>query len=227
MIRDNVIVRLAAYYIAVLALFVMSILLFPSFADLQLSARAQQVQSLEGPVMTEAPSVTGNRLEAMFQPRSITSVGVGMLAALLLVLPLAWTYMWTRRPKKYRRALAQSLIALPVAVALVVFLVKDSLALAFSLAGVVAAIRWRTSLRDTRDAVFTFVAIGVGLAAGVQLVMVAFVASAFFNFLVLSITRWDVGRRPMQLDGWTLRPAAEHQVSATEEISQPSREQSG
>jgi hypothetical protein len=105
-----------------------------------------------------------------------------------------------------------------VAVALVLFLVKGSLALAFSLAGVVAAIRWRTRLDDTMDAVFTFVAIGIGLATGVQYLFVAFIASAFFNFLILFMTRFEFGRNPMQLDGWTLRPLSEHQTAPTEDV---------
>ncbi len=94
--------------------------------------------------------------------------------------------------------------------ALVLFLVKGSIALAFGLAGVVAAIRWRTRIDNTMDAVFTFVAIGIGLASGIRHLTIAFAASAFFNFLVLWMTRWHVGRSPMQLDGWTLKRATEH-----------------
>jgi len=48
----------------------------------------------------------------------------------------------------------------------VVLIVRDSVALAFSLAGIVAAVRFRNTLRDTKDAVYIFLAIAVGLAAG-------------------------------------------------------------
>lgn len=46
-------------------------------------------------------------------------------------------------------------------------MVKNSVALAFSLAGAVAGVRFRSSLSDTADALYIFVAIGVGLAAGI------------------------------------------------------------
>jgi hypothetical protein len=59
----------------------------------------------------------------------------------------------------------QLLIILPLVVAGIVVLVKDSLALAFSLAGIVAAVRFRNTLDDSKDAVYVFLATGVGLAA--------------------------------------------------------------
>jgi len=105
-----------------------------------------------------------------------------------------------------------------VAVALVLFLVKGSLALAFSLAGVVAAIRWRTRLDNTMDAVFASVAIGIGLASGIQHLMAACAASGSFNFLILWMTRVRLERCPMQMRGWRLGPAVEHQTKATEDV---------
>ena len=218
MIWNNVIVRLLVWYLAVLALFWAIMTAFPSVVELQLAERARV------PVGFSATTEVARSLEQsvepkLLDPRAVVPVVIGMVGALLLSLPLSWTYSWTRRPKKIRRAVAQTLIALPVAVALVLFLVKGSLALAFSLAGVVAAIRWRTRLDNTMDAVFTFVAIGIGLATGVQYLLIAFIASAFFNFLILVMTRYQFGRDPMQLDGWTLRPVSEHQVESTQEIT--------
>ena len=92
-----------------------------------------------------------------------------MIAAFALAVPVAWTYMWTRRMKGYRQSVVHSLILLPVVVAGVVVLVKSSIALAFSLAGIVAAVRFRNTLDDSKDAVFIFFATVLGLAAGVQI----------------------------------------------------------
>jgi len=43
--------------------------------------------------------------------------------------------------------------------------VQNSLALTFRLAGVVAAVGFRTTLRDVRDVVFIFLVIAMGFAA--------------------------------------------------------------
>jgi len=73
----------------------------------------------------------------------------------------------------------QVLIVLPMIVAGVVLIVSNSLALAFSLGGVVAAVRFRTNMSDSRDIVFIFLAIAVGFAAGVQDITIALGDNAY------------------------------------------------
>jgi hypothetical protein len=85
-----------------------------------------------------------------------------------------------------------------------VFLVKGSLALAFSLAGIVAAVSFRTALEEPLDGVYLFLVIGTGLAAGVQLLFVALIASVVFNTVTLTIWRLNVGSQPAVLEGWRL-----------------------
>jgi hypothetical protein len=115
-----------------------------------------------------------------------------MLGALLIMMPVTWIYMVTRRHRGYEEAVVHSLLILPLAVTGIVMIVQYSVALAFSLAGIVAAVRFRTTLEDTKDAVYVFLAIGVGVACGVQALGLAFVLSIMFNgvILVLWATRF-------------------------------------
>ena len=126
-------------------------------------------------------------------------VAAAVLAAFALALPVAWTYMWTRRMKGYRQSVVHSLILLPVVVAGVVVLVKSSVALAFSLAGIVAAVRFRNTLDDSKDAVFIFFATVLGLAAGVQ-IGAAVVMSMLFIAIVLTLWYSDFARTPPGLE---------------------------
>ena len=123
--------------------------------------------------------------------RSI-STGMVTLGAFLLSLPVAWVYMYTRR-LRYDRALVHSVIILPLVVAGIVVVVKDSIALAFSLAGIVAAVRFRNTLKDPRDAVYIFLALGIGLSSGVQALDIALVSSLAFNIAVLVLWKFNVG----------------------------------
>jgi hypothetical protein len=125
---------------------------------------------------------------------------VAMASAGTLGLPVAWLYTITRRKRGYRQSLVHSLILLPVIVAGVVVLVKFSLALAFSLAGIVAAVRFRHTLEDSKDAVFIFAATGIGLASGVELTAAA-ALSFVFNLTTLLLFRSDFGRTPAGLEG--------------------------
>ena len=128
------------------------------------------------------------------------SATVAMIVAGLFALPVAWIYILIRRKKGFRQSLVHSLVMLPVVVAGVVVLVKNSLALAFSLAGIVAAVRFRNTLEDSKDAVYIFVATGIGLAAGVDL-PVAVVLSIIFNIVVVSLWYSDLGRSSAALEG--------------------------
>jgi hypothetical protein len=114
------------------------------------------------------------------------------LGALALALPVAWVHMFTRR-LRYDPSLVQAIIILPIVVAGVVLVVKNSLALAFALAGIVAGVRFRQKLNEPQDAVYVLLALGVGLAAGVQALDVALAVSAIFNIVVLALWRYDLG----------------------------------
>jgi hypothetical protein len=130
---------------------------------------------------------------------SIT-VAVAMLAAVLLSLPVAWVYLLTRAKRGYQQSVVQLLIVLPTVVAGIVLLVKYSVTLAFSLAGIVAAVRFRNTLDDSKDAVYVFLATGIGLASAVNL-PVAAVISIGFNALALVMYYTDFGSAPVELDG--------------------------
>ena len=117
-----------------------------------------------------------------------------LLGTLVLMLPVTWVYMSARSTPGHSQAVVQTLMILPLVVAGIVLIVRDSLALAFSLAGVVAAVRFRTNLKDSRDVVYVFLAIAVGFAAGVQTLAVGAVLTIVFNFLLLLTWRYDYGR---------------------------------
>jgi uncharacterized membrane protein YhiD involved in acid resistance len=133
----------------------------------------------------------------LFGERTPGGAAVAMLGALALMCPVAWMYMRTKQQANYDASLVQTVIVLPVVISGVVLIVRDSVALAFSLAGIVAAVRFRNTLRDTKDAVYIFLAIAVGLAAGVQSFAVGFVVSVIYVAVVLVLWRFDVGTAPL------------------------------
>lgn len=113
------------------------------------------------------------------------------LGALALSLPVAWVYTFTRR-FRFDPSLVQSIIILPMVVAGIVLIVKNSVALAFSLAGIVAGVRFRNTLKDPQDAVYIFLALSIGLAAGVRASDVALVTSFVFNMIVLIVWKYKL-----------------------------------
>ncbi|HVT40572.1 MAG TPA: DUF4956 domain-containing protein [Gemmatimonadaceae bacterium] len=200
--------RLVAYY-AVLAVVVFLLYRFFPIVDQLLSGEGSSFLTKGPQMLTDglnsdqvqsAGSDTLSRLEL-----AITNTIV-FISTLALMLPVSWVYMSARKERVHNQSIVQTLLILPMVVAGVILIVRNSLALAFSLAGVVAAVRFRTSLRDARDVVFIFLAIAVGFAAGVQVLSVAALLSMIFNFVLVLIWRYDFGRNvlePTAASQWT------------------------
>ncbi|HJU74177.1 MAG TPA: DUF4956 domain-containing protein [Gemmatimonadaceae bacterium] len=122
------------------------------------------------------------------------------LAACALALPVAWVYIRTRRAQGFSQSVAHALVLLPTVVAAITVLVKESLPLAFALAGIVAAVRFRNTLEDSKDAVFILLSTAIGLASGVS-PAVGSVLSMVFVVLVLALWAVDFAHQPPALEG--------------------------
>src|SRR5437667_10080071 len=187
-------VRLVAYYVLLSVAVWLLIRAFPQIVDL--FDAFQKLSPIHG---------SGGKKDALEQAATtpgVASLGsanlalitfFSMLGALALVLPVAWVYMITKQERGYDQSVVQTVIVLPMTVAGTLILVQNSLALAFALGGIVAAIRFRNTLKDTKDVVYIYLALGVGLAAGVYVPIVAAVMWLVVNATVLALWRLNVG----------------------------------
>jgi uncharacterized protein DUF4956 len=158
---------------------------------------------VDGPPVGGAPGPAGmeEALDWMRVQLSLFPTGaprwldaaVQMLGALILVLPVAFAYVRTRTRNKYDHSLVQTVIMLPIVVTAILVVVRDSLALAFSLAGIVAAVRFRNTLKESGDTVYIFGSIGIGFATGIHALAVATVLSVFFVVLELALWKFNLG----------------------------------
>jgi hypothetical protein len=187
--------RLLLYYVAL----VVAALVLARYAPAVRDAIAFEMPSGDSARLLERGPVGGAEAgEAAGAPARgragpAVATALAMAGAVALVIPVAWVYMLTKRHQGWDPSVVQTVILLPLAVAGIVVLVGNSLARAFSLAGLAAAVRFRNSLKDTKDAVYVFLAIAVGLAAGVQALALGFVVSAIFNSAVVALWMLNVG----------------------------------
>lgn len=121
-------------------------------------------------------------------------LAIASLGAAILIIPVSWVYFITSRDKEVDQSFAQTIIIMPIVVTGISMIVMDSLALAFSLAGIVAAVRFRFTLDQPSHAMYIFVAISVGLGAGIGALGVATVISAAFVYATLIIWKLQYGK---------------------------------
>jgi len=118
---------------------------------------------------------------------------MAIVGAVALMVPVSWTYLAIRSKSKMDQSLLETILILPIAVTGIVLIVHNSLALAFSLAGVVAGVRYRYALKSTADSLFIFMAVGVGLSCGVGMFLVAAVMTSIFNYTFLILWELNYG----------------------------------
>lgn len=116
-----------------------------------------------------------------------------MSATLLLMLPVSWVYKSIHTDSIYDHSIDSTTLVLPAVVAGIVTVVQHSLALAFSLAGIVAGVRFRRALSDTFDTLFILASIGVGISAGIGSIEIAIVLTVFFNYAAASVCAFGDG----------------------------------
>jgi len=220
---DRPVRRLVAYYVIVAVVVAILAFFFPH--EISAIAAKGLGEVSEGPtVLADAlssPGASGSLEFASLLGVVITTILI-LFGALILMLPVTWVYM-SARPSggQHNQNVVQTLIFLPLVVAGIVYMVQNSLALAFSLAGVVGAVRFRTTLRDSRDLVYIFLSIVVGFAAGVQSLAVGAVVLIIFNFVLIVTWRYDYGRNMMMTGAsaqWSrplqalASPTGDHQI---------------
>jgi len=121
-------------------------------------------------------------------------LAVASIGAIILTIPISWVYFITSRARKIDQSFLQTIVILPVVVTGIAMIVLNSLALAFSLAGIVAAVRFRFSLNQPSDAMYIFAGIGIGLGSGIGALGVSTVISCAFVFATLIIWKLEYGK---------------------------------
>ena len=81
---------------------------------------------------------------------SFASTMLAMLLAFVLGQVIAWAYTGPTADSRIRGPFTQSLVLMTLVIALVMFVIGDSLVTAFGLLGALAMIRFRNVLKDTR-----------------------------------------------------------------------------
>jgi len=137
----------------------------------------------------------GTRVSA--GPFTAENVLLSLVLAFVLGQILAWVYYFTHSGLSYSKAFVQSLVLVTVVVAMVMAVIGNNIVTAFGLMGALAIIRFRNVLKDTRDIVFIFCALVVGMAAGTQRYAIAIAGTILLSLIALYLYLVSFGsRRP-------------------------------
>lgn len=186
--------QLTVYYGAIGAVTALAIWTYPAVVEfLPIGGTKGLLNAPNGTLLTGSVDIGAGRVQSLGE--SLLWLAVAIAGALLTALPVSWTYIEVRNQEEYDQSLVETIVVLPIAVTSIIVIVHDSLALAFSLAGVVGAVRFRNTLKSSGDALFVLLAIGIGLASGIGALELAILMSFAFNYCFLVLWTTDYGAR--------------------------------
>jgi len=183
---------ISAYYCAVGAALAGALALWPGLMELLPIGGAATFGAV-GQSTFEAVGSAAQTPAAASTLAEGVRLALAIIASFLLMLPVTWICMGARRRKDVSQSFVQTILVLPMIITGIVHVVHNSLALAFSLAGIVAGVRFRHTLKDSAETTYLFTAIAVGVSGGINAVEVAAIISIFFNYTVLGLWATEFG----------------------------------
>jgi hypothetical protein len=123
-------------------------------------------------------------------PQLLAALGVALALGLLISL----IYMKTHKTKTPSQSFALTLVLLPTVITVIILLVGNNVAWAFSLAGAFSIIRFRSSPGDPKDITFVLFSMAVGLAAGMGFLLYAVAVGILLCAVMLALDATKFGQ---------------------------------
>lgn len=131
-------------------------------------------------------------LNEIFVPYSVATIEstvFKLLLSFVLGTMISAVYYWTHLEIP-ERSFIDTLIILCMLISIVMVVIGDSVARAFSLVGALSIIRFRTVVQDPRDIAFVFFALAVGMAVGASDPPIAILGTFLISGIILVLHWW-------------------------------------
>ena len=164
---------------------------YPALGEYIPINRISEIASSDLDTFEPVYSMAERNLLAPTVPLRLLFAAIG---SAIVTVPISWVYFISSRVRRIDQSFLQTIMILPIVVTGIAMIVVNSIALAFSLAGIVAAVRFRFTLNQPSDAMYIFVAIGIGLGSGIGALGVAYVISLTYVVATLLIWKLEYGK---------------------------------
>ncbi len=119
-----------------------------------------------------------------------------LLIATVLGSLMSLIYVLAHRKAVYDKTFSTTLLLLPLVVSIIIMLVADNIARAFSLAGVFTLVRFRTPISDSRDITYILASVSIGIACALGYVAYAIMITVFMGIIFYAVGRINQVKGP-------------------------------
>jgi hypothetical protein len=124
---------------------------------------------------------------------SITKTLLIIFSALGIGFVISQVYIATHKKEGYVSSFPVTLIMLPAIISIIILLIGDNVARAFSLAGAFSLIRFRSAPGDPKDIAYVFFTLATGLACGMGYIGYAALFAAILSLVMLIMYKCNYG----------------------------------
>jgi hypothetical protein len=130
----------------------------------------------------------------LIQRQDVFDVFFSMFLAIAIALVISQIYKHTHRGMNFELSFMSTLVLLAPIVSVVMLFIRGDLVLSLGLIGSLSIIRFRTPIKDTRDMVFLFWTIAVGLGCGTYNWAIVIISTIFISIVIVSLYFLKYGR---------------------------------
>jgi len=125
---------------------------------------------------------------------SLINILIVLITATVLGSVLSFVFVFTHKKTVYDHAFSVTLLLMPLVISIIIMLVSNNLARAFSLAGVFTLVRFRTAIADSRDITYILSSVGIGLAAALGYINYAMLITGFIAVILLLLHTFNLDK---------------------------------
>lgn len=114
---------------------------------------------------------------------------IRVVFAVLMGLMIYMSYKYTNTGTVYSQNFNVTLVTLTILITTVMTIIDDNIALSLGVLGALSVVRFRTSIKNSRDTIYIFWAIIIGITAGVGDFIAATIGSVAIFLVLLSFGR--------------------------------------
>ena len=122
---------------------------------------------------------------------SVSVVIFNFILSFLFSFYISWVYVKTHKGLSYSQSFVFSIMIVSVVTTTIIMAIQSSIVAALGLLGVFSFIRFRTILKETKDVVFIFIALAIGLTIGIQSYVIAFISTVALSAIVFGLTKYN------------------------------------
>lgn len=147
-------------------------------------------------------------------PVDIANLVISLALSFALSFVLACVYIRTHRGVSYSKSFSHTIVFIAITIDLIMIIIGSNIARAFALVGAMSIVRFRNPIKDSRDLIFIFMSMAIGMATGTQFYIFASIFTGFALLVIFAFDKFGFGDLP----GSTLILRVHMPASAMDEV---------